>query len=155
LGANQMIEILVASLIMIGTIMTLFASLGILRLPDVYNRAHASTKSATLGILCILLGAFLYFLFTHGVSSIRLLLGIVFVFLTAPVAGHLIIRSAFRSKVPLADISVQNDLQDYLDSQEAEEEQADEEQPVTEQAPNNDSATHEADIRQHEAEAAK
>jgi multicomponent Na+:H+ antiporter subunit G len=112
-----MIEIVVGIFVITGTIMCLFSSLGIIRLPDVYNRAHASTKSATLGILCILLGAFFYFFFTHGVSSIRMLLGIVFVFMTAPVAGHLIIRSAHRSKVALADISVQDDLQDYLDNQ--------------------------------------
>lgn len=111
-----MIEIVVAALILLGTLMSLISSLGIIRLPDVYTRAHASTKSATLGILCILTGAFFYFVFTHGVSSIRLLLGIVFVFLTAPVAGHLIIRSAHRSKVALADISVQDDLQHYLNS---------------------------------------
>lgn len=117
MNAKVTIEIVVGILIMSGTVMSLLSSLGIIRLPDVYNRAHASTKSATLGILCILLGAFLYFFFTHGVSSIRLLLGIVFVFLTAPVAGHLIIRSAHRSKVALADISVQDDLQVYLDSE--------------------------------------
>jgi len=115
--AKAMIEIVVGILVVTGTVMSLISSLGIIRLPDVYNRAHASTKSATLGILCILSGAFFYFLFTHGVSSIRLLLGIVFVFLTAPVAGHLIIRSAHRSKVTLSDISVQDDLQRYLDSQ--------------------------------------
>lgn len=118
MNAHVIIEIVVSFLILSGTIMSLFSSLGIIRLPDVYNRAHATTKSATLGILCILLGAFVYFIFTHGVSSIRLLLGIVFVFLTAPVAGHLIIRSAHRSKVALASISVQDDLQDYLDSEE-------------------------------------
>ncbi|WP_159887820.1 monovalent cation/H(+) antiporter subunit G [Paenibacillus puerhi] len=117
MDGKGMIEIVVGILVISGTVMSLVSSLGIIRLPDVYNRAHASTKSATLGILCILLGAFLYFLFTHGVSSIRLLLGIVFVFLTAPVAGHIIIRSAHRSKVALAEISVQDDLQEYLDSE--------------------------------------
>ncbi|MBP1996948.1 monovalent cation/H(+) antiporter subunit G [Paenibacillus eucommiae] len=121
MNAKAMIEIVVGILVIAGTVMTLISSLGIIRLPDVYNRAHASTKSATLGILCILLGAFLYFFFTHGVSSIRLLLAIVFVFLTAPVAGHIIIRSAHRAKVKLADISVQDDLQDYLDTQTNEE----------------------------------
>lgn len=124
MNATTIIEIIVSILVITGTLMSLISSLGILRLPDVYNRAHASTKSATLGILSILLGTFFYFLFTHGVSSIRLLLGIAFVFLTAPVGGHIIIRSAHRSKVPLADTSVQDDLQDYLDSQQAAEEQA-------------------------------
>lgn len=112
----MIIEIIVGFFVVSGTLMSLISSLGILRLPDVYNRAHASTKSATLGILCILLGTFFYFLFTHGVSSIRLFLGIAFVFLTAPVAGHIIIRSAHRSKVPLAKSSVQDALQDYLDT---------------------------------------
>jgi len=129
LNAITVIEVVVGVLVMAGTVMTLISSLGIIRLPDVYNRAHASTKSATLGILCILSGAFLYFFFTHGVSSIRLLLGIVFVFLTAPVAGHLIIRSAHRSKVALADISVQDDLQDYLDSEQKEKERAEQPNP--------------------------
>jgi multicomponent Na+:H+ antiporter subunit G len=108
------IEIFVAVLILSGTLLSLLSSFGIIRLPDVYTRAHATTKSATLGILSILLGAFLYFLYMHGVASIRLLLGIAFVFLTAPVGGHLIIRSAHRSKVKLADISVQDDLEKHL-----------------------------------------
>lgn len=117
-----MIEWIVAILILFGTAMSLLSSFGLIRLPDVYNRAHATTKSATLGILSILLGAFVYFLFTHGVSSIRLLLGIAFVFLTAPLAGHLIIRSAHRYGTPLASISVQDDLQELLDQQAMEDE---------------------------------
>lgn len=117
-----MIEWIVAILVLFGTAMSLLSSFGLIRLPDVYNRAHATTKSATLGILSILIGAFIYFLFTHGVSSIRLLLGIVFVFLTAPVAGHLVIRSAHRYGTPLAPISVQDDLQDLLDKQAIEDE---------------------------------
>jgi len=115
LNSATMIEILVGFFVLLGTAASLISSLGILRLPDVYNRAHASTKSATLGILCILLGAFFYFFFTEAESSIRPLLGIVFVFLTGPVAGHLVIRSAYRSDVKLADISVRDDLRSELD----------------------------------------
>jgi len=110
LTANAMIEILVIVLILSGTVLSLLSSLGFLRLPDVYTRSHAATKSTTLGILCILLGTFLYFLLQHHMVSIRLLLGIVFVFLTAPVAGHLVIRSAHRTNVQLADISVKDEL---------------------------------------------
>lgn len=116
MSENAVIEWIVAVMVLVGTAITLISSLGVIRLPDVYTRAHATTKSATLGILFILLGAFVYFVYVHHIVSVRLLLGIVFVFLTAPVAGHLIIRSAHRSGVPLADISVQDDLRDYLDS---------------------------------------
>lgn len=112
-----MIEAIVLILVVLGTIMTLLSSLGVIRLPDVYTRAHATTKSATLGILFILLGAFIHFLYSHQIISVRLLLGIVFVFLTAPVGGHLIIRSAHRSGVPLAAISVQDELRDDLEKQ--------------------------------------
>lgn len=115
-----MIDGVVVLLIFSGTALSLLSSFGIIRLPDVYTRAHAATKSATLGILCILLGAFIHFVFTHGVVSIRLLLGIVFVFLTAPVAGHLVIRAAHRSGVQLADKSVRDDLQQDLDAQKQE-----------------------------------
>ena len=117
MNANTVIETIVAICIFIGTLATLLSSLGVIRLPDVYTRAHATTKSATLGILFILLGAFLYFLFTHQIVSIRLILGIIFVYITAPVAGHMIIRSAHRSGVPLAEISVQDQLQRDLDLQ--------------------------------------
>lgn len=123
MSASAVIETIVTVLILSGTALSLLSSFGIIRLPDVYTRAHAATKSATLGILCILLGAFIHFIFTHGVVSIRLLLGIVFVFLTAPVAGHLVIRSAHRSGVQLSDTSVRDDLQRDLDAQKQEQQE--------------------------------
>lgn len=119
MSENVIIEILVLLFVLAGTVITLFASLGVIRLPDVYTRAHATTKSSTLGILFILTGAFIHFIYSHQLVSVRLLLAIVFVFLTAPVAGHLIIRSAHRSGVPLAEISVQDDLRDDLDHEKA------------------------------------
>lgn len=115
MNESVIVEIVVLTLVVVGTVVTLISSLGIIRLPDAYNRAHATTKSSTLGLLSILLGTFLHFAFVHEIISIRLLLGIVFVFLTAPVAGHMIIRSAHRSGVPLADITVQDDLKDDLE----------------------------------------
>lgn len=116
MNVDAMIETVVAICILLGTAATLLSSLGVIRLPDVYTRAHATTKSTTLGILFILLGAFLYFLFMHQTISIRLILGVIFVYLTAPVAGHMVIRSAHRSSVPLADISIQDQLQQDLDA---------------------------------------
>jgi multicomponent Na+:H+ antiporter subunit G len=104
------IEVLVAVLVVLGTVIMLISSFGILRLPDVYTRAHAATKSSTLGLLCILGGTFIHFLHTHQLVSIRLLLVIFFVFLTAPVAGHMIIRAAHRASVPLASISSRDAL---------------------------------------------
>lgn len=112
---RETIETIVIVMVLIGTVLSLLSSLGFLRLPDVYTRSHAATKSITLGILFILLSTFLYFMFVHDQVSVRLLLGIIFVFLTAPVTGHLIARSAYRFGVKLSDSSIQDELADDLE----------------------------------------
>lgn len=103
-----------ALLILTGGIMSVISVFGLIRLPDIYTRSHAATKSSTLAVLLTLSGAFIYFWATDHFISVRLLLGIVFVFLTAPVAGHLLVRAAYRSKVKLADISGTDDLYEVL-----------------------------------------
>lgn len=114
LNANVSSEVIAAVLILVGTIFSFLSAVGLIRLPDVYTRSHAASKSSTLGVLCTLLGALLYFWITDGYFSIRLILGIFFVFLTAPVAAHLICRAAYRSNVELAKESVRDDLKDVL-----------------------------------------
>jgi multicomponent Na+:H+ antiporter subunit G len=69
-----------------------------------------------MGVLFTLVGTFVFFII-EGVFSIRLFLGIFFVFLTSPVASHVIVRSAYRSKVKLADITVQDDLNAEMDKE--------------------------------------
>ncbi len=103
-------EGVVAALIVIGALLCAVSSFGLVRMPDVYTRSHAATKASTLGVMSILVGAFLYFLVHHGVTSAKMLLAIAFVFATAPVAGHLIGRAAYRSGVPLSERTVQDDL---------------------------------------------
>ncbi|WP_372637402.1 monovalent cation/H(+) antiporter subunit G [Cohnella sp.] len=115
MSAKEIIEAVVLVMVTIGTLMNLLSSLGFIRLPDVYNRSHAVTKSVTLGILFILLGTFIHFLFVDDYFSVRLLLGIVFVFLTAPVTGHLIVRSAYRFGVKLSDTSIKDELAEDLE----------------------------------------
>ena len=90
--------------------LSLLTAFGLLRLPDVYNRSHAATKAATLGTLCILLGLFIYFWVIDGVPSAKALLGILFVFVTLPVSGHLVLRSAYYTHVPLWERTIHDDL---------------------------------------------
>ncbi|EGQ25127.1 CPA3 family monovalent cation (K+ or Na+):proton (H+) antiporter-3 MnhG subunit [Sporosarcina newyorkensis 2681] len=103
-----------ALLILTGAVASILSVFGLIRLPDVYTRSHAATKSSTLAVLLTLSGAFVYFLAAENFISVRLLLGIAFVFLTAPVAGHVIIRAAYRSKVKLADISTEDELYEKI-----------------------------------------
>ena len=109
-----MIEFLAVLLILIGSVIAVISSIGLIRFPDVYTRSHAATKSSTLAVLLTLSGVLIYFWVVHGSFSARLILGIVFVFLTSPVAGHLVSRAAYRSGVKLADITVEDELGDAI-----------------------------------------
>ena len=115
MNGSSLIELSIAVIILLGTILGFLSSIGFIRLPDVYNRSHALAKSSTLGVLFVLLGTFLYFLFVEKYFSIKLFLGIFFVFLTSPVSTHVICRSAYHSKVELAKESVQDDLQEAIE----------------------------------------
>jgi len=103
-------DIFVAAFALIGAFFSLVTALGIIRLPDLYTRAHAASKSATLGVMSILIGVIIYFVVEDGFFSSRVLLGILFVLITAPIGGHLIARAAYYSDVPLWKGSVQDDL---------------------------------------------
>ncbi|RSK29439.1 Na+/H+ antiporter subunit G [Bacillus sp. HMF5848] len=103
-------KIVLGFIILLGTALSLVTSIGLIRLPDVYTRSHAASKSATLGVLLILFAAFLLFGINTGHLNARLFLAIVFLFLTAPVAGHLLSRAAYHSNVPLWEKSVEDDL---------------------------------------------
>lgn len=119
LNINVIVEYIAATLILIGSIIGFISAIGILKFPDVYTRAHAATKSSTLAVLLTLSGAFIYFWLTEGYFSVRLILGIVFIFITAPVAGHLIIRAAYRSGVPLDQSTVEDELAEVFTHDEA------------------------------------
>jgi multicomponent Na+:H+ antiporter subunit G len=90
--------------IIIGLAFDFFGCLGLVRLPDVYNRLQASTKSVTLGTCSILLGLFLFKGFTA--AGIKALLCILFIILTAPVSAHALARGAHKSGVKLWGKSV-------------------------------------------------
>jgi multicomponent Na+:H+ antiporter subunit G len=113
----NIISIFIAILIAIGAFLSLVTAFGLIRLPDVYTRNHASSKSATLGVMFILLGTFLFFYLEEGHFNSRLLLGIAFIFMTSPVAGHLISRAAYHKGVPLWEKSVRDDLRAIKEKQ--------------------------------------
>jgi multicomponent Na+:H+ antiporter subunit G len=77
-------------LLLIGSIFIALGSLGLLRMPDVYNRLQAGTKAATLGTLAILLGVG----FHHPDWWAKLLVIAGFVLFTNPVGSSSIARAA-------------------------------------------------------------
>ena len=76
----------------LGVGLCLLAGVGILRMPDVYTRMQASTKAGTLGIALLMASVGLHF--RDAVTGLQAGLVIAFLFLTAPVASHLISRAA-------------------------------------------------------------
>lgn len=76
----------------VGLAFNLFGCLGLVRLPDVYNRLQAATKCVTLGTCSILLGALFYSGF--DVVGLKAILCIFFIALTSPTAAHAIARGA-------------------------------------------------------------
>ncbi|MFH1360627.1 MAG: monovalent cation/H(+) antiporter subunit G [Candidatus Omnitrophota bacterium] len=87
-----------------GLAFDLFGCLGLVRLPDVYNRLQAATKCVTMGTCSILFGTFLMVGFTA--AGLKSLLCMIFLILTAPVAAHAIARGAHRAGVKLWSESV-------------------------------------------------
>ena len=90
--------------VIIGVLFDLFGCIGLVRLPDVYNRLQAATKCVTLGTCMILIG--LIFIMGIGSAGIRALLCAVFILFTSPVAAHALARAAHRSGIKLCEGSV-------------------------------------------------
>jgi multicomponent Na+:H+ antiporter subunit G len=88
----------VAALVVVGTFFLTVGTVGLLRLPNVYNRMHATSKPTTLGTAAVFLAGFVRF--GPGGAGLTSLIGIVFLFLTVPTGAHMISRAAQRIGVP-------------------------------------------------------
>ena len=93
-----MTEALTILLMGAGTAFMVLAAIGIVRLPDLFTRMHAATKVGTLGASGIVLALAVHF-DDLGVTT-RALFVIGFLFLTAPIAAHMLGRAAYFTGVP-------------------------------------------------------
>jgi len=110
-----MSETFIVLLLSIGVFFNLVAGLGLLRMPDLYMRVSATAKAATLGVGCLLGAAAIHF-GELGVSS-RAVATIVFIFFTAPVAGHMIGRAGYIAGVPLWEKNLTDQWRRDLDKE--------------------------------------
>jgi multicomponent Na+:H+ antiporter subunit G len=94
----------IVALILLGAFLMFLAGLGIVRMPDLFMRMHASSKGASLGVALLLVAAAFNF---HDLSVVtKAVITAAFIFMTAPVAAHLLGRAAYARKIPLWDHSV-------------------------------------------------
>ncbi len=99
-----MVDIIGIIFIGIGLAFDFFGCLGLVRLPDVYNRLQAATKCVTFGTLSILFGTFLMLGF--NAAGFKCLLAMGFVILTSPTASHALARASHKAGIKLWDKSV-------------------------------------------------
>jgi len=88
-------EWLIAALALFGAGFALIGSFGLVKLSDFGKRLHGPTKATTLGVGCVLIASMLWFGMT-GPTSLHELLITVFLFFTAPVSAHLLIKAAMK-----------------------------------------------------------
>ena len=110
-----MIDLVAWLFIGVGLAFDLFGAIGLVRLPDIYNRLQAATKCVTLGTCMILFGVFLHF----GVTSlgVKALICLVFILLTSPTGAHALARGAHVSGVRLWKGSVGDAYRDAREEQ--------------------------------------
>ncbi|MGQ9910294.1 MAG: monovalent cation/H(+) antiporter subunit G [Candidatus Flexifilum sp.] len=97
----MLLEWIALLFIAIGIFFSFAGVLGVMRMPDVYTRLHASGKVSMLGLFGLLIGVALLM---PEIAPKLIGLGL-FLLITSPVASHSIAAAAYRSGVPLARVS--------------------------------------------------
>ncbi len=101
-----------------GILFNLFGCLGLVRLPDVYNRLQSATKCVTLGTCSILLS--LLFFFGWSEIGIKALVAIPLLFFSATVSAHALARGSYIFGVGMDRRSVKDDYKDQAKKDTAE-----------------------------------
>jgi len=106
---------LASGLLLLGAALMLLAAVGLNRLPDLLTRMHATTKASSLGSALIMLAVAL--VFSEAYVTTRVLALVAFIFMTAPVAAHVIARAAYFVGVPLWEGTLKDELRDCYDQE--------------------------------------
>jgi len=99
-----------AFLLMVGAFFLFLGALGILRLPDLYNRLQAGTKATTLGAFGAIIGVGLM----RPEWLPKAIIIAVFILMTNPISSHALARASYRKGIKLWDRSVVDRYGPYL-----------------------------------------
>ncbi|WP_299231849.1 monovalent cation/H(+) antiporter subunit G [uncultured Halomonas sp.] len=108
-----MTDIVGEGLVLVGALFMLLAALGVVRLPDLLTRMHATTKAATLGVSLVMLAVALHFAQVAVVA--RAFAVILFIMMTAPVAAHVIGRAGYFVGTRLWEGTLKDELRPHYD----------------------------------------
>lgn len=96
-----MLNLIVVILLLVGLLFFAGGSIGLLRFPDFYTRLHAAGKLDTMGLLTTMLAMALYCLHDFSwmtvLTGLKIMLIVVFIFITSPTATHAVVDAARRA----------------------------------------------------------
>lgn len=94
-----MTEWVISILLLIGGFFVFVGSIGLVKMPDFFMRLHGPTKATTLGMASILIAAMIFFSSTQEGFSAKEILISLFLLITAPISGYMMIKSAIHHKL--------------------------------------------------------
>jgi multicomponent Na+:H+ antiporter subunit G len=93
MAGSEALAIAADALVLLGLVVCTIGVVGLFRMPDVYCQLHAAAKAVFLGVAAFLLAAVAT---GDGAVIARVVLIVVLLVLTTPVAAHMIARAAWR-----------------------------------------------------------
>jgi len=103
--------------LLMGSFSLFVAAVGLLRMPDVYNRVQTGTKASTLGAILSFIGIGLlavdHWDETNWIGRVIVL--IIFILLTNPVSSHVLMRAAYAMKIPLSKVTSVDKLKEDIE----------------------------------------
>ncbi|HSG02482.1 MAG TPA: Na+/H+ antiporter subunit G [Marinobacterium sp.] len=106
------LELLLSVLILFGAALVLIGSIGLVKLPDFYTRLHAPTKATTLGMGSLLIASLIFTSYVEGALTVQQLLITLFLFITAPIAAHMLAKTALHLNISAHHRTANIELQD-------------------------------------------
>jgi len=91
-------EIIGGALIFIGSVFLFLGGLGVLRMPDIYNRIQAGTKATTLGAMGLLLGVGFLKLEEDWTWMLKIVIILIFIAFSNPISSHALARAMYKRK---------------------------------------------------------
>ncbi len=112
------LQLIGAIVSLVGSIFLFLGALGVLRMPDLYNRMQAGTKTTTLGSILTLLGIGIY----RPAWLPQLIIIIAFIVITNPISTHALARAAHFAGVRPAEGTVTDRLREKREPEPGKEE---------------------------------
>lgn len=104
----EYLDLVGAIMVFLGSLVLLIAAIGLLRMPDSYNRIQVGTKASTASVALIMLG----FAFIIPEWFGKLFTILLFVMMTNPISSHVLMRAAHKIGHPLTDKTVVDKLKE-------------------------------------------